>query len=298
MADRRTVLPSLTSGWSATRAAGPDEILLQEVGEDLARTEVAPSIASSARPTLVVHPRRDDRPPFVIGDIRPRARRLAAVLELLAADPQRPMPTRLGAAHRVGRPAARRRPGLPARQSAAVAAVLLAIIAAGDWPFRGQPFHDDLRQATMRIPPGRGKSGADGRGFARFMDHEVMPWGAPNARTDRRRRGITSPCEDLPRQRTPEGPPAGRCRRSAALPEPLVRRGGGFEIYSAAMDSQMRKRDLRLQRRAPTTPRGRPTCAKWCCPAWRRCSIGPPTTSTRQLRAQPIAECARVLSLS
>jgi hypothetical protein len=202
----------------------PDEILLQEVGE-IARTESRLDRVLGTS-TLVVHPHRDDRPPFVIGDVRHGAR-LAAVLELLAADPQAD-----GDAIRAALEWEPRAPAAYREAIGAVAAVLLALVAAVIG-IRGNRFTTTYASDDAIRPGGEKRSMAE---IVRFMDHEVMPWA-------RRTLGRIVGGADRVTCDTCHGANAEargwQMPAVAALPDTLVRERG-FEIYSAAMDSQMR----------------------------------------------------------
>jgi hypothetical protein len=202
----------------------PDEILLQEVGE-IARTESRLDRLLGTS-TLIVHPRRDDRPPFVIGDIRHGAR-LAAVLELLAADPHADSDA-IGAAL-AWEP---RAPAAYREAIGAIAAVVLAITAAVIG-IRGNRFATTYAGDDAIRPGGEKRSMAE---IVAFMDHEVMPWA-------RRTLGRIVGGPDRVTCETCHGANADahgwQMPAVAALPEPLVRERG-FEIYSAGMDAQMR----------------------------------------------------------
>jgi hypothetical protein len=203
-----------------------DEIALQDIGE-IGRTEsrIDRLLGTS---TIVVHARHDDRPPFVIADIR-RGAQIAALLELLSTDPP-PVADRevieAVLAWKLGAPAAYR------EAFAAVAAVVVAL-AAVVIGFRGQPATVSYAADDAIHPRGVKLSEMQIR---QFMEREVMPWaravlGRITGGADR----VT--CE------TCHGAGAHtrdwRMPAVAALPEPEVRERG-WETYSAGMDAQMR----------------------------------------------------------
>lgn len=203
-----------------------DEIALQDIGE-IERTESHMDRLLGTS-TIVVHARADDRPPFVIADIR-RGAQLAALLGLLSTDP-RPVADRevveAALAWTLGGPGAWR------EAFAAVSAVVIAFTAVV-LGFRGQPSVVTYAADDAIHPRGVKLSEIEIHGF---MEREVMPWaravlGRIKGGADR----VT--CE------TCHG--AGAHARNwkmpavAALPEPDVR-DRGWEIYSAGMDAQMR----------------------------------------------------------
>src|SRR5262249_33984231 len=175
---------------------------------------------------LIVTPRRDDRPPFVVGDIR-HGDRLAAVLELLAEDPH--------ADNDAIRAALTWEPRAPAayREAiGAIAAVLVAIVAALIG-IRGNRFATSYAYDDAIQPGGTKRPMVE---IVRYMDREVMPWA-------RRTLGRIVGGPDRVTCETCHGDHAEarawQMPAVAALPEPLVRERG-FEPYSASMDAQMR----------------------------------------------------------
>jgi hypothetical protein len=204
----------------------PDEIPLQDVGE-VARTESRLDRVLGTS-TLIIHSRRDDRPPFVVADIR-RGEQLAAALELLSSDQP-------GAADAEAVRAALawvpRHSGIVREAAGAIVAVLVAI-AAVVTGVRGRPIPITYADDDLVRPHGVKRPA---REIAAFMEREVMPWA-------RRALGPIVGGENRVTCETCHG--AGAEMRDwqmpsvAALPEPLVRERG-FEIYSAGMDAQMR----------------------------------------------------------
>jgi hypothetical protein len=198
----------------------PDEIPLQDVGE-VARTESRLDRILGTS-TLIIHSRRDDRPPFVVADIR-RGEQLAAALELLSSD----QPGTADAdAVRAALAWAPRGAGI-VREAAGAAVAILIAIAAVITGVRGGPIAVSYADDDRVRPHGV---------IVAFMEREVMPWA-------RRALGPIVGGADHVSCDTCHG--AGAEMRDwqmpsvAALPEPLVRQRG-FEIYSAGMDAQMR----------------------------------------------------------
>jgi hypothetical protein len=204
----------------------PDEIDLDDIG-DIERTETRLD-RWLGRSTLVIQPRTDDRPAFVVADV-PRGEQLAAVLELLASD-------RRAAADRGALLAALywKPHSAPVWREAlgAIAAVLIAISAVLIG-LRGQPIAIVYRPDDPIRPNGIKRSREE---ISAFMEREVMPWarralapivgGADRVSCDT--------CHgELAEVRDWQMPAV------AALPEPLVKERG-FEIYSAGMDPQLR----------------------------------------------------------
>ena len=203
-----------------------DEIALQDIGE-IGRTE-SPLDRLLGTSTVVVHARREDRPPFVIADVR-RGGQLAAMLELLAADPN------AAADPRAVHSALSWDPSFPpAYREAlgAVGAVLLAI-AAVVVGMHGHPIVTTYASDDAIRPNGVKRGTAE---IARFMEREVMPWA----------RAVLGPLKggaDNVNCGTCHGDEAEttnwRMPAVAALPKPDFRQRG-WEVYSAGMDAQMR----------------------------------------------------------
>jgi len=206
--------------------AGGDEIALQDIGE-VARTESRTDRLLGTS-TLIVHARRDDRPPFVIADVR-RGAQLAAVLELLSTDPSAAADRetiRAALAWDLRSPAAYR------EALGAMAAVVLAI-AAVIVGLHGRPIAVTYSSDDAIRPDGVKRPEAEIRWF---MEHDVMPWaraviGRLKGGADR----VT--CETChgaaPETRGWQMPAV------AALPQPEVR-DRGWETYTSTMDAQMR----------------------------------------------------------
>src|SRR5262249_8497084 len=118
--------------------------------------------------TVIVNDRRDDRPPFVIADIR-RGAQLAAVLELLASES--------GAAsdNDAIRAALAWEPRAPAAYRASIGAVSAGVSAIGAVAIglHGRPLVTRYAPDDAIRPGGVKRSTAE---IARFMEHDVMPW--------------------------------------------------------------------------------------------------------------------------
>ena len=101
--------------------------------------------------------------------------------------------------------------------------------------------------------------------------------GARHASADQGRRRPRH-VRDLPRRAAPRRA-AGGCRRSPRCRSPTcATRLGNLPARHGRADAQ---RDLRLPRRVRQSGKGRPTCARSSCRAWRACSIGPPYDFTQ-----------------
>jgi hypothetical protein len=203
-----------------------DEIALQDIGE-IGRTESRVDRVFGTS-TIVVHAKRDDRPPFVIADIR-RGAQLAALLELLSTDPHPTIDLDEVRAALAWNP---RAPGGLREALGAMTAVVIAIVAVVVG-FHGRPSvvaysHDDAIH-----PDGVRRSNAE---VMWFMEHEVMPWarvvlGRLKGGSDR---VSCQTCHGQMAEARGWQMPA-----VAALPQPDVK-DRGWEIYSAGMDAQMR----------------------------------------------------------
>lgn len=203
-----------------------DEIALQDVGE-VSRTESRLDRLLGTS-TVVVHPKRDDRPPFVIADIR-RGAQLAAVLELLATDAAAARDHASILAALQWEP---RTPAVYREAMGAIAAVLLAIVAVVIG-LHGRPIVTRFSPDDAIRPNGIKRARAE---IARFMEHDVMPWarevlarikGGPDRVTCETCHGADAEARDW------------QMPAVAVLPEPDFR-DRGWEIYSAGMDAQMR----------------------------------------------------------
>ncbi len=203
-----------------------DEIALQDIGE-IGRTESSlDRIVGTS--TVVVHARRDDRPPFVIADVR-RGAQLAAMLELLATDPAAaadPQAVHSALAWEPSFPPAYREAiGAFGAGSIAIGAVIVGL--------HGHPITTTYATDDAIRPNGVKRDMTD---IARFMEREVMPWA----------RAVLGPLKggaDNVGCDTCHGDEAEarnwRMPAVAALPKPDFRERG-WEIYSTGMDAQMR----------------------------------------------------------
>lgn len=203
-----------------------DEIAIDDIGE-IGRTESALDRMLGTS-TVIVHSKREDRPPFVVADVR-RGAQLAAMLELLASDPA------AAADPEAVRAALAWEPAFPAAYREAVGAVgaVVVAIAAVIIGLHGRPIVTTYA-ADDAIRPNGVKRGA--REIAAFMEREVMPWartvlgplkgGADNVTCDTCHGGDA----EARNWRMPG---------VAALPKPDLKQRG-WEIYSAGMDAQMR----------------------------------------------------------
>ena len=205
---------------------GADEILLEDIAE-IGRTESTLDRVLGTS-TVVVHAKDEDRPPFVVADVR-RGAQLAAVLELLSTDPH------AAADADALRAALKWEPRSPAayrEAMGAMTAVMLALIAV-TFGLRGRAVEVRYTADDRIRPGGVRRSTAD---IARFMEHDVMPW----ARQALARivggadRVTCETCHGADAELRDWQMPA-----VAALPEPDVR-ARGFEVYSGGMDAQMR----------------------------------------------------------
>ena len=203
-----------------------DEIALEDVGE-IGRTEsTLDRILGTS--TVVVQAKRDNRPPFVIADVR-RGAQLAAMLELLAADPAAAVDAT--ALHS----ALSWEPAFPPAYREALGAfgAVLIAIAAVIVGLHGHPIATTYAADDAIRPNGVKRNAAD---IARFMEREVMPWA----------RRVLGPLKGGPQNvncDTCHGDDAEarnwRMPAVAALPKPDFRTRG-WEVYSAGMDAQMR----------------------------------------------------------
>jgi hypothetical protein len=205
---------------------GADEIALEDIG-DVGRTESRLDRVLGTS-TVVAQSKRDDRPPFVVADVR-RGAQLAAVLELLSTEPA------VAKDHEAIRSSLTWEPRstTPYREAiGAVAAVLVAMTAVGIG-LHGRSGAVNYTADDVIRPNGIKRDRAD---VVRFMEGEVMPWA-------RRVLGRVVGGADRVTCETCHGA-NGEMRdwqmpAVTALPESDVR-DRGFEIYSAGMDAQMR----------------------------------------------------------
>jgi hypothetical protein len=209
----------------ASRCCG-DEIALQDIGEiGCTESRVDRLLGTS---TVVIHPKREDRPPFVVADIR-RGQQLAFVLELLAGDP------RAAGDRRAIQAAMAWEPRMPAAYREALGAVAAVIVAltAVVVGLRGRPIVTTFAADDAIRPAGMKRSAAE---IAHFMEHDVMPWA--RAALGRLKGGPANvTCE------TCHGEDAEvrnwQMPAVAAVPEPDLQ-ARGWETYSTGMDAQMR----------------------------------------------------------
>jgi hypothetical protein len=205
---------------------GADEIAIEDVG-DVGRTESKLDRILGTS-TVVVHAKRDNRPPLVVADVRGGAQ-LAAVLELLGTEPAAatdPQAIREALAWEPSAPAMYR------EAAGALCAVLLAMIAVA-FGLHGRATVITYAADDVIRPNGTKRTATE---IARFMERDVMPWarmtlgrivGGPG-------RVTCETCHGEDAEARAWAMPA-----VSALPEPVVRERG-FEIYSARMDAQMR----------------------------------------------------------
>ena len=206
---------------------GGDELALYDIGE-VNRTEsrLDRLIGTS---TIEVQPRDPQRATIVLRSVRHGAQ-LAALIELLAGDPRARVDPESVRAAMAWEP---RTASAGAREAlAGLAAVLIAAFAAAIG------FHGTSIIVTYGpddpIDPGGQKRDRDA--IVRFMNTDVLPWA----------RATLGPLKGGPDRvtcQTCHGKDAEsrgwRMPAVAALPEPDVR-DGGWELYSGAMDAQMR----------------------------------------------------------
>ena len=202
-----------------------DEIALDDVGE-IGRTETTLDRLLGTS-TVIVHAKREDRPPFVIADVR-RGAQLAAMLELLAAEPAAADPAAVHAALSW-------EPAFPPAYREAIGAfgAVLIAIAAMIVGLHGHPIVTTYAPDDAIRPNGVKRNSTE---IVRFMEREVMPW----ART------VLGPLKggaDTVTCDTCHGGDAEsrdwRMPAVAALPKPDFRERG-WEMYSAGMDPQLR----------------------------------------------------------
>jgi hypothetical protein len=203
-----------------------DEIALQDIG-DIGRTESTLDRFLGTS-TVVVHCRHENRPPFIIADVR-RGAQLAAMLELVASDP------RVAADPAAVRSTLAWEPRFTAAYREALGAVgaVIVAIAAVVVGLHGRPIVTTYAADDAIRPNGIKRESTE---IARFMERQVMPWaravlgplkgGAENVSCD------TCHGDDAEAREW-------RMPAVAALPKPDFRERG-WETYSAGMDAQMR----------------------------------------------------------
>jgi hypothetical protein len=204
-----------------------DEIALQDIGEVHTReSRIDRWIGTS---TIDVHARHMRRPPLVLHSVR-RGAPLAALLELLAGDPQARVDADAVAAAiawEPQRPVSTVRDGLSALAVIAVAVIAVAI------GLHGKTAGVTYSPGDAIYPNGQKK---DREAIVHFMKEDVLPWarhalGPIVGGADRVR------CETCHGREAPAR--EWRMPGVAALPQPDVRERG-WERYSGGMDAQMR----------------------------------------------------------
>jgi hypothetical protein len=205
---------------------GADEIPIQDIG-DIGRTEsrVDRILGTS---TVVVHGKRDDRPPFVVADVR-GGEQLAAALELLATDPSAASEDDAIRSALAWEP---RTPVVYREAAGAVCAVALSM-AAVVVGLHGRTAAVTFADDDVVRPGGVKRSRAE---ISQFMEHDVMPWAriVLGRIVGGSERVTCETCHGADAEVRNWAMPA-----VAALPEPVVKERG-FEVYSARMDAQMR----------------------------------------------------------
>jgi hypothetical protein len=210
-------------------AARADEIALDDIGE-IRRTESRLDRLLGTS-TLVIHATRENIAPLVLTRVR-RGAQLAAILDLLAADPKARRDEHAVRAALTWEP----RPHVASRRSA-IAAVAM-IIALGAFSvalaaLRGRTTSVAYDADDRVVPGGVKRSRAE---IIQFMERDVMPWarvtlgrikGGPDRVTCETCHGANATQRDW------------RMPAVAALPQPDVKERG-WETYSGSMDAQMR----------------------------------------------------------
>jgi hypothetical protein len=210
----------------ATRRSVID-LAIDDVG-DVQRTE-SPADRLLGTSTIVVHPRSGASPPMVLTAVR-RGNQLAALLEILAADPRAPREADAVRSALAWEP---RQPAIDLRGAlAGFVGVLIAIFAVGIG-LHGKTVAVTYAPDDAIEPNGEKRSRAE---IVRFMETDVMPW----ARTTF---GRLKGGADRVTCETCHGADAAqrdwRMPAVAALPQPDVR-DRGWELYRTHIDAQMR----------------------------------------------------------
>src|SRR6185295_8936720 len=144
-----------------------EEIALDDVGE-VQRTESKADLVLGTS-TLVVYPRRRGVAPIVLSGVR-RGGQLAALLELIAGDPQAPRdPDAVRGALAWDPPA----PAFAVREALAGVIVILTTIFGVAIGLHGKTAAISYRPDDAIAPGGVKRSGDE---IVRFMEAEVMPW--------------------------------------------------------------------------------------------------------------------------
>lgn len=223
-------------------AAPPYELALDDVGDVHRSQTLLQRIAGMS--TIEVRSKDSRRPSVMLRDVR-RGAQLAALIELLAADPRARRNVEAAKETMAWEP----RIATPGKREtlAAMAAVLVSVVAVvvglhGKTPAISYADDDAI------YPHGKKRSQAD---IVRFMEASVMPW-ARNALAPI----VGSPdkvkCETCHSAHADaEG---WRMPAVAALPRPIVREAG-WENYGAPMDAQMRNAIYGYSAEANKAPR-------------------------------------------
>lgn len=203
-----------------------DEIAFDDVREIHVATSAFDRIARTS--TVTIERARVDAP-VVLASIR-RGAQLAAVVELLAGDPQAP---RDPAAVRAALRWEPRPPAFDLRGALSGLLALLIAIGAVAIGLHGHTAAVTFTDDDTIAPRGEKRSEAD---IIRFMEDDVMPWA-------RETLGRLKGGPERVTCATCHGPHADEQRWQmpavAALPQPDVR-DRGWEIYTSTMDAQMR----------------------------------------------------------
>jgi hypothetical protein len=209
------------------RGASVEEIVIQDIA-DVRRIQSHLDRLIGTASIVVLH-RNERRPPFVLRSVRSSGQ-LAALLELLAGEPNAELDGDAVAAALAWQPRVPRTGRSESVAAAAAVAVALAAVVIG---LHGKSAAV-IFAADDEIYPGGHKK--DREAILRFMNESVMPWartvlGPLKGGADRVR------CETCHGR---DGEPRGwRMPGVAALPQPDVKERG-WEIYGGAMDAQMR----------------------------------------------------------
>jgi hypothetical protein len=205
-----------------------DEIALQDIADVRLRASLVDRIAGTS--TLVVHARKNRRPPLVLCHIR-RGAQLAALLEILAEETD--MSAWDEAAVHAALSWKPRGPAAVYREAGWSLATMTAIFFIVAIGLHGTTTPEAYSADDALAPNGIRKDRAE---IVRFMEREVLPWakatlgpikGGPDKVT-------CETCHGL------EGRGQGwQMPAVAALPQPAVALSG-WEVYSAGMDAQMR----------------------------------------------------------
>jgi hypothetical protein len=205
---------------------GSDELALHDIG-DINRTQSRfDRLAGTS--TIEVQPRDRRQPATLLVGVR-RGAQLAALIELLAGDPRAIVGPEAVHAALAWEP---RSPAGAREANAGIAAVLVAALAVVIG-FHREPIAITYEPDDPIYPSGQKR---DRDAIVQFMDADVMPWaratfgplkGGPD-------RVTCATCHGRDAELRSWRMPA-----VAALPKPEVREGG-WEIYSAGMDAQMR----------------------------------------------------------